>query len=79
MLSIVVALDDLLMSVVASAVAAIAVTIVVSIGIWGATKYVDYHQEGRMAAAWSSLFVGGLGLLLTVAIIIAGIGLMVAG
>ena len=66
-------------SVAAGAIAAIALTIVVSLGIRGTAKYVDYHQEGRMTAAYMSLAVGGLAVLLTAAMIILGIYLMVAG
>ena len=47
-------------SVAAGAVAAIALTIVVSLGIRGTAKYVDYSQDGRMTAAYLSLAVGGL-------------------
>ncbi len=79
MFGVLVSIDDLLMSVAASVVAAIAVTIVVSLAIWGTTKYVDYHGEGRETAAAMALGVGGLGLVLTVAIVITGIALMVAG
>lgn len=79
MLSVVVAIDDLLMSVVASIVAALAVTIALSLAIWGATKYVDFHGEGRETAAAMALGVGGLGLLLTAVIVVAGLALMIAG
>jgi len=79
MLAVLVAVDDLLMSVAASVVAAVAVTVVVSLAIWGTTKYVDFHQEGRQGAAVAALGVGGLGLVLTVAIIATGIVMMVAG
>lgn len=79
MLAIIVALDDLLMSMAASVVAGIAVTVVVSVAIWGTTKYVDAHEEGRRAAAAGALVAGILGLALTMAIVITGIGLMVAG
>lgn len=79
MVSIIVALDELLMSVAASVIAGIAVTVVVSAAIWGTTRYVDYHEEGRQTAALAALITGILGLILTVAIIVTGIGLMVAG
>lgn len=79
MVSIIVALDELLMSVAASVIAGIAVTVVVSAAIWGTTRYVDYHEEGRQTAALAALITGILGLILTAAIIVTGIGLMVAG
>ncbi len=79
MIAVVVAIDDLLMSVAASIVAALAVTIVVSVAIWGVTKYVDFHQEGRETAAMAALGIGAVGLVLTVGIVVTGIALMVAG
>ncbi|MCO5316071.1 MAG: hypothetical protein M9938_07910 [Solirubrobacterales bacterium] len=79
MLGVVVAIDELLMSVVASAVAGVAVTVVVSVAIWGVARYVDYHDDGRQGAAIAALLTGILGLILTAAIIISGIALMVAG
>lgn len=66
-------------SVVAGAVAAIVLTIVVSFGIRGTAKYVDYIQEGRTALAYGSLAIGGISLLLTLGLIILGIYLMVSG
>ena len=66
-------------SVAAGAIAAIALTIVVSLGIRGTAKYVDYGQDGRMTAAYLSLAVGGLSVLVTATMIILGIYLMVAG
>lgn len=66
-------------SVAAGAIAAIAITIVVSFGIRGTAKYVDYSQEGRMGAAYCSLAVGGISIVLTLAMILMGIYLMVAG
>jgi len=66
-------------SVVAGAVAAITLTIVVSLGIRGMAKYVDYGQEGRITAAYAALAIGGLSVLATVVLIVLGIYLMVAG
>jgi len=66
-------------SVLAGAVAAILLTIVVSLGIRGMAKYVDYGQEGRLTAAYASLAVGGISVVLTVLLIGTGIYLMVAG
>lgn len=66
-------------SVAAGAIAAIALTIVVSLGIRGTAKYVDYSLEGRMGVAYLSLAVGGLSVVLTAVMIVTGIYLMVAG
>lgn len=66
-------------SVLAGSVSAIAITIVVSLGIRGTAKYVDYNLEGRTMAAIGSLAVGGISVLLTIGMIVLGIYLMVAG
>jgi hypothetical protein len=71
--------EQLLESVAAGAISAIVLTVVVSLGIRGTAKYVDYSQEGRMALAYSSLAVGGISVVLTVALIVLGIYLMVSG
>lgn len=71
--------QQLLESVVAGSVSAILLTIVVSFGIRGTAKYVDYSQEGRTVLAYSSLAVGGFSLVLTVALIVFGIYLTAAG
>ena len=69
---------DLLETVVSAFVAALAVALVSSLGIWGITKYADYSQEGRGISALLALGVGVFGLLATVGIIVLGIALMVA-
>ncbi|MGB0120968.1 MAG: hypothetical protein WBP55_08460 [Solirubrobacterales bacterium] len=79
LLATVVNWSELLQSVVAGAVAAIMITIVVSFGIRGTAKYVDYNLEGRTAAAIGSLAVGAISLVLTVIIIVFGLVLMIAG
>lgn len=79
MLSVIVAINDLLLSIAASVVAGIAVTVVVSAAIWGTTRYVDYQDDGRQGPAVAALLTGILGLVLTVAIVVIGIGLMVRG
>lgn len=70
--------SELIQSVVAGSVSAILLTVVVSLGIRGTAKYVDYSQDGRMGLAYVSLAVGGLSVLLTAALIVVGIYLMVA-
>ncbi len=72
-------MNQLLQAIVASIIAAITVTIVVCLAIWGAAKYVDLSQEGRTVAAGFALAVGVFGLVATIAIIVLGIALMVAG
>ena len=64
-------------SVAAGAISAILFTTIVSIGIRGMAKFVDYGSEGRYLAAYASLAVGGIASILTITIIILGIALMV--
>lgn len=70
---------DLLMTIASSFVAALSVAVVSSLGIWGQARYVDLSQEGRTIAAGFALAVGVFGLVATIAIIVLGIALMVAG
>ncbi len=70
--------DDLLMTVAAAFVASMAVALVASLGIWGATRYVDLSQEGRGVSAALALCVGIFGLLAMIAVIVLGIVLMVS-
>jgi len=69
--------SELAESVAAGAIAAITLTVVVSLGIRGTAKYVDYSQDNRMALAYASLAVGGVSVILTAGLIILGIYLMV--
>ncbi len=75
----VVSWSELLQSVAAGAVSAILLTIVVSLGIRGTAKYVDYSQDNRMGLAYASLAVGGISVVLTATLIIIGIYLMATG
>lgn len=74
----VVNVGDLLMTVVSAFIASLTVALVASVGIWGATKYVDLSQEGRGFTALLCLGIGIFGLLATLGIIVLGIYLMVA-
>lgn len=71
--------EELLASVAASIVAALVLAITVSLGIWGTTRYVDLNLEGRGAAAYGALAIGGAGILATVALIAFGLFLLVSG
>ena len=70
---------DLLMTIGSSFVAALSVALVSSLGVWGGARYVDLSQDGRSVAAGLALVVGIFGLVATIAIIVLGIALMVAG
>ena len=74
----VVNVTELWETVAAAFVASIAVAFVASLGIWVATKYVDYSQEGRGVTAALALGVGVFGLVSTMAIIAFGLFVMVS-
>ena len=74
----VVDVNQLLQAIVASIIAAITVTIVVCLAIWGAAKYADFNQSGRGVAAAGALTVSIFGLVATFAIIALTIYLMIA-
>jgi len=65
-------------AVVASVIAAITVTVVVCLAIWGAVKYTDFNQEGRGGAAAGALAVSIFGLAVTFGIIALTIYLMIS-
>lgn len=70
---------ELTQSVAAGAISAILLTVVVSFGIRGTAKYVDYSQDDRMGPAYVSLAIGAISVVLTAALIVLGIYLMVNG
>ena len=74
----VVDVNQLLQAIVASIIAAITVTIVGCLALWGAAKYADYNQAGRGTAAAGALTVSIFGLVATFAIIALTIYLMIA-
>lgn len=78
LLATVVDSGDLLMTIAASFVAGLSVALVSSLGIWGATRYVDLSQEGRGVTAALALAVGLFGFLATIGIIVLGVLLMVS-
>lgn len=73
----VVDVNQLLQAIVASIIAAITVTIVVCLAIWGAVKYTDFNQAGRGAAAAGALTVSIFGLTVTFGILAFTIYLMI--
>lgn len=70
---------DLLALVVASATAGIAVAVFFSIAIWGATVHYDLSLEGRDAASYGALAIGGAGLVAALATMVAGLILLGSG
>jgi len=70
--------QQLIESVVASIVAALTVTVVICLAIWGAVKYGDFSQNGRGAAAIGAISVSIFGLAATAGIIGYTIYLMIS-
>ena len=75
MLAVVVETKELLQTVVAAAVAGVGITLVFSIAIWGAARFVDLSRSERPVAAGGAAAVGGLALIATLAAV--GVGLLV--
>lgn len=78
LLATVVNTHELLMTVAAAFVSALAVALAASVGIWGVTKYIDFHQDGRAVLSVLALGLGVIGLLAMITIMALGIFLMVA-
>jgi hypothetical protein len=67
---------DLLETVVFSVVAGIGVTLIFSVAIWGAARYVDLSQEERSGAALAAAGTSALALLTVLAVIVLGVIVM---
>jgi hypothetical protein len=67
---------DLIQSVIASVVAGVGVTVVFSVGIWGATRFVDLSREERPLAAALAAGLATLALAATLGAIVVGIVVM---
>jgi hypothetical protein len=79
MLAVVVETEELLQTVLASVVAGVGITLVFSIAIWGAARFVDLSRTERPVAAGFAAAVGGLALAATLAAVAAGILVMTSG
>lgn len=76
MIATIVHTDDLLQTVVASVVAGLGVTMLFSIGIWGAAQFVELSRGERPLAATMALVAGGVALACVAAAIVIGIIVM---
>jgi hypothetical protein len=76
MLAVIVQTGDLVRTVIASLVAGVGVTIIFSIAIWGAARFVDLSRTDRPAAAGAAAALSGLALAATVAAIVVGVIVM---
>jgi predicted permease len=75
MLGVVVETKELAQTALASVVAGVGITIVFSIAIWGAARFVDLSRDERPVAAAAAATVGLLGLAATLAAV--GLGIVV--
>jgi hypothetical protein len=71
--AVVVETRELLHTVVASVVAGVGITVVFSIAIWGAARFVDLSRSERPVAAGAAAAVGGVALTATLAAVVVGL------
>jgi hypothetical protein len=76
MLAVVVETEELLQTVLASVVAGVGITVIFSVAIWGAARFVDLSRDERPLAAAAAGVVGALGLALTLAAVAVGLIVM---
>jgi len=76
MLAVVVETKELLQTVAASVVAGVGITVVFSIAIWGAARFVDLSRSERPVAAAAAAAVGGLALTATLGVVVVGMLVM---
>jgi hypothetical protein len=75
MLAVVVETKELAQTALASVVAGVGITIVFSVAIWGAARFVDLSRDDRPIAAAAAASLGLLGLVATLAAV--GVGIIV--
>ena len=68
--------EPLLETIIASVVAGIGITVVFSIAIWGAARFVDLTRSERHVAAAGAAAVGILALVATLAVVALGLIVM---
>ena len=76
MLAVVVETKELAQTALASVVAGVGITIVFSIAIWGAARFVDLSRDDRPMAAAAAATLGLIALTATLAAVGAGIVVM---
>lgn len=75
-MAVVVQTKELLQTVIASVVAGVGVTVVFSLAIWGAARFVDLDRGERPLAAAAAAALSGLALAVTVAAVVVGVVVM---
>jgi hypothetical protein len=74
--AVIVQTKELAQTVAASLVAGVGVTLVFSIAIWGAARFVDLNRDQRPVAAGAAAALGVLALAVTLAAVAVGIVVM---
>jgi hypothetical protein len=75
-MAVVVETKELLQTVVASLIAGVGISLVFSIAIWGAARFVDLSRGERPVAAFGAAAVAVAGLVATMAAVVFGIVIM---
>lgn len=77
-MAVVVETRELLETAIASVIAGVGITVVFSIAIWGAARFVDLSRGERPVAAAAAAALGGLALAVTLAAVAVGIAVMMS-
>jgi hypothetical protein len=74
--AVVVETKELIETVIASLIAGVGITVVFSVGIWGAARFADLSRAERPLAAAAAAATAALAGLLTVAAVVFGVVIM---
>jgi cation transporter-like permease len=75
-MAVLVETKQLLETVIASLVAGVGITVVFSVAIWGVARFADLNRNERPLAAGAAAAMAGLAVLVTLAAVVFGIGVM---
>jgi hypothetical protein len=75
-MAVVVETKELIETVIASVVAGVGITVVFSVGIWGAARFADLSRAERPLAAAAAATTAALAGLLTAAAVVFGVVIM---
>lgn len=75
-MAVVVETKELLETVIASIVAGVGITVVFSVGIWGAARFADLSRAERPLAAGAAASLAALAALITAGAVVFGIVIM---
>ncbi len=78
-MAVVVETKELVQTVVASAIAGVGVTVIFSVAIWGAARFIDLSRSERPLAAGAAAMLSALAFLVTLAGVGFGIVVMTRG